>query len=587
MRRACIRGVVTAILVQSGCLSLLPPAAWPKTGKPDPEPRAFSIFPLGYSRGGDYAAGIRGVSLHDAQAIWFETNAIQARVDRVERDPESKPDDVTPTDLVDIHVTVSATAKPGVYPFRVVTKEGVSNEISLRVVQERTMAEPERLTDEPGHAPRLTDFPLVVNGRIAKKGEVDYYWFEAQPGKELTFEAFSGFSAFDPAVAILEPSGSWFDPHRLNRIAFNDEPLYYPDFSTDAKLVHRFGRGGRYLVRVSAFQGRGSPNDVYELRISKGAGPPALLRAPAKPGWQEHIFTRRLATDWLDELHGRGTPAKNPEALETFRAVTEPAASRPTMKVPGIAEGVISKPAERQTIGFHVEHAGELALEVETPEATLPLFNPVIRVLDSGGREVITNVYTQLNNCGGFMMKTVQPKFIASFAEGNYTLEIHDLTTDNGAASFAYRVLVRPEIPHLGKVEVTEERVNLSPGTAKQVSVELEREENYSGLVALSVEGLPPGVEAAAGSEPEQEKPPLMNGGKVERYFPKHQQSVLLLTAAPDAPVMAMPQMVRVVVRPIVEGKVAAPISVKSVPVMVVAAKAEAAAAEVKSAAKR
>jgi hypothetical protein len=63
----------------------------------------------------------------------------------------------------------------------------------------------------------------------------------------------------------------------------------------------------------------------------------------------------------------------------------------------------------------------------------------------------------------------------------------------------------------------------------------------------------------------------LMNGGKVDRYFPKKQTSVLVLTAAPDAPLMSMPQMVRVVVRPIVEGKVARQVATELVPVMVVA----------------
>jgi hypothetical protein len=213
---------------------------------------------------------------------------------------------------------------------------------------------------------------------------------------------------------------------------------------------------------------------------------------------------------------------------------------------------------------------------LETPEASVPLFNPVVRVLDSNGREVVTNVYTQLNNCGGFMMKTAQPKAVASFrGDSEYTLEIHDITTDSAGPNFAYRVLIRPLAPHLGKVTLEEERINLKPGGAKPISVEMEREENYSGLVALSVEGLPTGVQAMAGSEPEEEKPPLMNGGKVDRYFPKKQKSVLLLTAAPDAPVTSMPQMVRVLVRPIVEGKVAPPVAIELVPVMVVAASAE------------
>jgi hypothetical protein len=561
-----------AVLLQAGILAVLVPAAWPETPKPQEEPRLFSVYPLGDQPGATYEATIRGVILQEAQAIWFETDSVHAWILRVDSDPESDAKAATPTDAVKIRVKVDSTAMPGSYAFRVVTKRGASNAISMRVTSGRTIAEPEALTGEPEHAPRLSGFPLVVNGRIAKKGEVDYYWFEARPDEELSFEASSGLSAFDPSITILEPSGSWFDPHRLNRIAFNDEPLYYPDFSTDAKLVHRFERGGPYLVCVQAFAGQGSLNFVYQLRISEGRGDPPLLRALPKPGWLEHTFTRHFTADWLTVLRARGASAGAPEHLETFRAVKEPATSPPVMAVPGIVEGVISEPGETQRIAFSVKDEQDLVLEVETPDATTPLFNPVMRVLDSTGHEVVTNVYTQLNNCGAFMMKTIQPKTIASFhAAANYTLQIHDITTDKAGQSFAYRVLIRPRIPHVGKVELVEERVNLTPGTTRQVSLAIEREEDYNGLVALHVEGLPPGVQAVAGAEPEEEKPPLMNAGKADRYFPKSQKSVLVLVAAPDAPLTTLPQRARVVVRPIVEGKVSQPVASEVVPIMVVA----------------
>ena len=325
-------------LWRAGVLALWIPAIWAETPKPKLEPRIFSVYPLGDQPGAIYEAAIRGVALREAQAIWFETDSIHARVDNVDRDPESDPNASTPTDVVHIHVTLDSTAKPGSYPFRVVTKQGVSNAVSMRVTSERTIMEIEGSTGEPEHAPRLSGFPLAVNGRIAKKGEVDYYSFEAQPGEELSFEVFSGFSPFDPALTILEPSGSWFDPHRLNRIAFSDEPLWYPDFSTDTKLVHRFEHGGRFLVRVEGFEGRGSPSDVYQLRVSTGRSAPALLRALPKPGWQERTFTRHVTADWLKRLRERGAPAGPREDLETFRAVKESAQAPPVipmMKLPG------------------------------------------------------------------------------------------------------------------------------------------------------------------------------------------------------------------------------------------------------------
>jgi hypothetical protein len=547
-------------------------AAWAGAPKPEVEPRAFSIYPLGNQPGAAYPAEIRGIKLGDASALWFEADGIQARIVGTRRDPESDPNASTPTDLVDLQVTISPTTKPGSYLFRVVTKQGVSNSISMRVTNERTVSESENLTGNPEHAPRLETFPVVVNGRIAKKGEVDYYRLDVQAGMTLSFEAFSGFSAFDPSITILEPSGSWFDPRRLNRVAFNDEPLYFPDFSTDARLAHKFARAGSYLVSVAAFEGQGGSNDVYQLRITAGSGTPPSLRALPRHGWQEHTFTRCTSAGWLKQLRERGAFALGSDDLETFRAVDESVTALPVMNVPGIVEGVISRPGQTQRVAFHVKEAQDLVLEVETPKATVPVFNPVVRVLDSTGREVVTNVYSQLNNCGGFMMKTIQPKTAFSLAaKGDYTLDVHDVTADMAGENFAYRVLIRQQVPHIGKVELEQERINLAPGGTKQISVAIEREENYAGLVALTVEGLPAGVLAVAGSEAEEDKPPLMNGGKVERYFPKRQKSLLLLMAAPDAPLLSMPQMARVVVRPIKDGKVLRPVDSEPLPLMVVA----------------
>src|SRR5262249_285060 len=80
-------------------------AAWAGAPKPEVEPRAFSIYPLGNQPGAAYPAEIRGIKLGDASALWFEADGIQARIVGTRRDPESDPNASTPTDLVDLQVT--------------------------------------------------------------------------------------------------------------------------------------------------------------------------------------------------------------------------------------------------------------------------------------------------------------------------------------------------------------------------------------------------------------------------------------------------------------------------------------------------
>ena len=89
-----------------------------------------------------------------------------------------------------------------------------------------------------------------------------------------------------------------------------------------------------------------------------------------------------------------------------------------------------------------IDSPSEIVLEVETPKATMPRFNPVVRLLDSGGNEMVTNVYTKLNNNGLYMMKMIQAKSTVSLrSPGRYRVEIRDITTDCAGEDFEYRVL--------------------------------------------------------------------------------------------------------------------------------------------------
>ncbi|HVX65805.1 MAG TPA: hypothetical protein VHA11_04340, partial [Bryobacteraceae bacterium] len=89
--------------------------------------------------------------------------------------------------------------------------------------------------------------------------------------------------------------------------------------------------------------------------------------------------------------------------------------------------------------------------------------------------------------------------------------------------------------------------------------------------VTAAVEGLPAGVTAMTAIENPQEKPPLPNGGRLERYVAREQRLSVMLVAAPDAPLTEMPARVRVSVRVVHEGRIQEPVAVEEIPVMVIA----------------
>jgi hypothetical protein len=544
------------------------------------EPRLISVHPFAGQRGTTFLVTVRGNALRNATSVFLNQAPFTAAIEGAEAEP---PDTSTGRkrpagDLVRLRIQSAPDAKPGRYMFRLVTPQGLSNTLPFYITQEQVDAEPEGSHDSHEAAVAVSHVPALFTGRIAKRGETDYYAFDAAAGQTLTFEVTSGLPApgaaggnaagFDPALSIFEPSGSWFDSSRLNRVAFNDEPLWVIGRPTDAHLVHTFARGGRHFLRVEAFSGQGGPDYSYQLRILPGEhSAPATSRSN---GWEERSFTRRLAAGRLNQLAERGGKPQEPKSIETYRPAAV-SAEAPVFKLPASLEGEIARPGEAHHARFHLDGGRDIAIEIETPAEGPPLFNPVVRLLGADGQEVATNLSAGRGACSGEMNKSLQAKTIVPLRDpGDYTVEIRDLTADLAGPGFRYRVQVRPQIPHIGQVRIDEDHVNLLPGAAKSVRVTFDREEDYRGAVVISGESLPAGVSALAGADFEPDKDPPRSTGKRERYTARTERAVVVLTASADAVAMKEPQIVRLVVRPVVDGKPGAVVASKEIPVMVV-----------------
>ena len=548
------------------------------------EPKLSSVYPFTGQRGTTFTAVVRGTALRDATSVFVKNAPLLVAIEAAEAEvPEatlSSAKPKTPVDLIRLRIQIEAGAKAGSYPIRLVTPHGLSNAIPISVFEQPVTDEPAASHETPETAVAIDKLPAAMNGRIARRGETDYYAFHAAAGETVTFEVISGLpstggpggnaNGFDPSLSLYEQSGSWFDPKRVNRIAFNDEPLWVTGKGTDAYLVHRFAKTGGYLVRVEAFSGQGGPDYGYQLRMLKGDTPQE--RAPATRNWEERKYDRILSTDRLNELSERGGKAREQAKIETYRTAIASAASAPLFRIPGTLEGSIAQPGEAQRSRFHLDGPQDIAIEIETPDSQPPLFNPIVRLLNADGQEVATNIFAGRGLCTGELNKSLQSKVIVPLRDaGDYTVEVRDTTSDLGGAEFRYRVLVRPQIAHIGDVKIEEDRVNVSPGDAKSIRVVFEREEDYRGAVAVTVESLPPGVAALAGADFEPDKDAPLHPGKRERYVPRTERVVVVFTASADAVVTKQPQLVRLLVRPIVDGKPGAVVDMKEIPLMVVA----------------
>ena len=544
------------------------------------DPRIRSVHPFTGQRGTTLHAKIRGEGLAGATGVAADKAPFKVVVEGVEVEPvEPGITRRVAVELVKLRIEISPDAKPGRYPIRLITPAGVSNAIPIHVSGYGQNIEPDGTHETTDSAVAVPAVPVAFSGKINHRGEADYYSFHAKAGQTLTFELVSGLpqtaaggsaatiANFDPAITIYEPAGSWFDPARLKRIAYNDEPAWVIGKPTDAHLIHRFEKAGRYLLRVEAFAGQGGPDYSYSLRIAEGELPPSWADASGG-GSDDRSWTRRLDGTRLAKLAERGgVNGKQPD-VETYRASPDPA----TVKLPATLEGALALPGEIHRARFRVDKPSDIAFEFETPGAAPPYFNPLFRLLGPAGEEVASNVLAGRGPCSGAMTKSLQAKTVLPLRDtGEYTLEIREATADLAGPDFRYRLQIRPQVPHVGRVQFDADAVNLSPGQAKVVRVNFDREEDFRGGVLVSAESLPEGVSAVAGADFEPEKDPPQNIGKRERYTPRSERIVVVLTAADSAPISARPQEIRLVARPLVDGKPGPVLASKKIPLMIIA----------------
>jgi hypothetical protein len=241
------------------------------------------------------------------------------------------------------------------------------------------------------------------------------------------------------------------------------------------------------------------------------------------------------------------------------------------LEIPALIVGAIQRPDDVDRFKFNVEPGQALAFEIYLPETLSPYFSPRLTVYDTEGKRVVRNIYRKIAGDGDDWIKSIEPKTLYKFDRGGeYQLEIRDVTSRNGNPQFAYRVLVRNQIPHVGEVHIRADRLNLVPGQSRQWSCVIEREEGFGSNVAVSIDNLPPGIQVLpASAEKPKTGPPLPSAHK-ERFVAETTEVHLLIHVGKEVSIDKVPSMAQVQVRPILGGALGVPISVKDIPVMVV-----------------
>lgn len=617
----------------------------------DPELR--SHHPLGGSIGTPFEIRVRGKRLPGTHTVWFECDDVQARVLAVKEIAETGEldedqyyrkrtlallgqDGQEPEFLAVLEVLTSPDTRPGLHHFRLVGPTGLSNSLSLHLVDQPLQNEEKSPHHRPSQAQELR-LPAIVNGTIEDKGELDYYSFEVEAGETLAFQVLSGFELgvnywAQTEIRLYEPHQSWFGTDRARPLVLKGprlswEPIrvrsswfdrrdFVTQFVLHPLLEHRFEKAGRYLLSVGTFLGRSRDNG-YQLRVGPARNETVSRRviggfgqpAHADPAdWLERdsstlrqfgSFYRRLGDDRLAELRTRSVAASSsgsdtspPMSSIRDHEPNDTAEAAQELTLPGFAEGRIDFPGDVDRFRFRVTAGQALALEVETPRLAPPHFSPWLKVLDAQGEVVAHNIYREYGGNGIDPNKTIERKTLHTFEEeGDYWLLVRDLTDHAWGDEFQYRVLIRPQVPHVGRMEFSlgvfsvssqlieiTDRLNLKPGESRSLTLVADLEEGFDGGILVEVDGLPDGIQVQAATPASwsalliqgiQYRPPGEHIVDPKTHRPKRQAVTLLLRADSEVQPTSLPRFLRIRARPMSENRTGPPIIAGRIPLLI------------------
>ena len=511
-------------------------------------PKVDSVFPLGGQRGTTVEVEVRGTGLKGTYAVWLgpgtgRESPSTKGPDGIEAHVKAVPD----ASRAQVRLAIAADARLGFHNLSLVSPTGLSGAAPFWVGAEAVAqaAATPHTSEETAQPVKL---PVVINGRLTEGGQLNYYSFDVSREQKVAFEVIASHGpkaaahlAIEPQLALYEAGGSYLDPRWSKRLLFHEE-ITQGGIPANRRTTYQFTKSGRYLVNFGNRLGAGGAGSTYLLRI-----------APA----DETAGAEESAISWakrrLQAVRSRsvGATAADVELVKEAEPNDEPAQAN-AFRVPAVLEGTIGRSGDIDRFRFKARAGEKLTFEVQTPSAGPPRFNLRLDVLDAKGAVVLSNLSVQDGKIGTEATKVIRvaPELVSKLdQEGEYTLRVRDLTSLRGSADHAYRVLVRPQVPHVGDPRVRPEGpVNLRPGAKQRLTVSAPGKEDFAGTLALSVEGLPQGVKAFVGA----------NGSTIE------------LVADASAPATPLPQVVRVSGLPIVGAKSGSAFLVAEVPVMIV-----------------
>ncbi len=402
-------------------------------------------------------------------------------------------------------VTVAPDAPPGVYWLRLHDEQGASvlRPFVVGTLPEVNEQEP---NDDAGKPQVLPSSSIVVNGRLAKAGDVDCFAVKLRKGETLvaSLDAQRTLgSPMDGMLQILSADGFVLEEN-------ND------DSGPDPLVVFTAKADATYVVRAFAFPAEpdasirfaGAENYVYRLTLTTGGfadHPWPLAVSRTEPGavviggWNVPAEAKSLKvtpTVGADTVTlGHPLLAGTVSVLvESHRCITELEPNdrkKPqVVALPVTISGRIDPAGDVDVFEFAAKKGERLTFRADA-RSVGSLLDPVLRLTDAAGKALARADDSSAGKAGA---RDAALSFTAP-QDGNYRVEVRDLAGHGGPRHF-YRLRAGRAEPDYA-LTVAADRFTLTPGKPLDVLVTVERQDGFDGEIEVGVEGLPEGVTAS------------------------------------------------------------------------------------------
>ena len=221
---------------------------------------------------------------------------------------------------------------------------------------------PERLEHEANDTLASAEevaWPVIVNGRIDRPGDVDVFRFQGRQGDRVVAEILGRRlnSPIDSCLRLTDDAGrvlAWNDDHMVKDGHLHKDRLGLMTHHADSYLQAKLPRDGTYCVHVTDTQGQGSEAHGYRLRLSPPQPDFALRITPSslsmRGGAIVPISVHALRLDGFDgdidlvvknargfKLAGGRIPAGQDRVRMTLRAPARVAGSSVALELVGQA----------------------------------------------------------------------------------------------------------------------------------------------------------------------------------------------------------------------------------------------------------